>query len=69
MIGFLATEMNFQFLQAVYVGDTITCTVTFMEKDVEKRILSARAAYVNQDGVEVTLATFKGFPANVRLAR
>ncbi len=69
MIGFLATEMHFQFAQAVYVGDTITCTVTFTEKDEEKRILSARASYVNQDGVEVTNATFKGFPANVRLAR
>jgi len=69
MIGFLATEMNFQFAQAVYVGDTITCTVTFTEKDEEKRILSAKAVYVNQDGVEVTIATFKGFPSNVRLAR
>ena len=69
MTGFLATEMNFQFVQAVYVGDTITCTITFTEKDEAKRSLSAHATYVNQDGVEVLQATFTGFPANVRLAR
>ncbi len=69
MIGFLAMEMNFQYLQAVYVGDTITCTVTFTEKDEAKRLFSAHATYVNQDGVEVLRSTFSGFPANVRLAR
>ena len=69
MIGFLATEMNFQYVQAVYVGDTITCTVTFIEKDEAKRLLSAKVIYVNQDGVDVLTGTFSGFPANVRLAR
>jgi 3-hydroxybutyryl-CoA dehydratase len=69
MIGFLATEMNFQYVQAVYVGDTITCTVTFIEKDEAKRMLSAKVIYVNQDGVDVLTGTFSGFPANVRLAR
>jgi 3-hydroxybutyryl-CoA dehydratase len=69
MIGFLATEMNFQYVQAVYVGDTITCTVTFIEKDEAKRMLSAKVTYVNQDGVEVLTGTFSGFPASVRLAR
>jgi 3-hydroxybutyryl-CoA dehydratase len=69
MIGFLATEMSFQFVQAVYVGDTITCTVTFTEKDEAKRLFFAHASYINQYGVEVLKATFRGFPANVRLAR
>jgi 3-hydroxybutyryl-CoA dehydratase len=55
-------------VQAVYVGDTITCTVTFTEKDEAKRMLSAKVTYVNQDGVEVLTGTFSGFPANVRLA-
>jgi 3-hydroxybutyryl-CoA dehydratase len=68
MIGFLATEMNFQFPVAVYVGDTITCTVTFTEKDETKRMVRAQATFVNQDGVEVIRCTFAGFPANVRLA-
>src|SRR5437764_13256872 len=69
MIGFLATEMSFEFPFAVYVGDTITCTVTFTEKDETKRMVRAIATYVNQDGVEVLRARFAGFPADVRLAR
>jgi len=69
MIGFLATEMVFEFIQAVYVGDTITCVITITEKDEEKRLLMAQATYVNQHNVEVLRARFKGFPGQVRLAR
>jgi len=69
MIGFLASEMHFNYLAPVYIGDTITCTVTFTEKDMEKRLFRAIARSVNQDGVEVLQARFSGFPAKVRLAR
>ena len=69
LIGFLATEMVFEFTQAVYIGDTITCTITFTEKDKGKRWLKAEATYINQDNIEVLRARFKGFPAQVRLAR
>ncbi|SRR5258708_21348896 len=69
MIGFLATDMVFRFWVGVYVNDTITCTVTFIEKDIAKRMLKAKATFVNQDGVEVLTAGFSGFPAHVRLAR
>jgi 3-hydroxybutyryl-CoA dehydratase len=69
MIGFLATEMHFDFVASVYIGDTITCTVTIREKDEEKRLLRATGTYINQDGTEVLQARFSGFPANVRLAR
>jgi 3-hydroxybutyryl-CoA dehydratase len=69
MIGFLATEMHFDYAQAVYIGDTITCTATFDEKDEEQRLFRASATLVNQDGVEVLRARFSGFPAQVRLAR
>ena len=69
LIGFLATEMHFEYLQSVYIGDTITCTVTFQEKDEEKRLIYATASLVNQDGVEVLKARFSGFPSNIRLAR
>ena len=69
MIGFLATEMSFQYIGAVYIGDTITCTVTFVEKNEAKRLLSATASFVNQDGMEILQARFSGFPAQVRLAR
>ena len=69
MIGFLATEMHFHYLAAVYIGDTITCTVTIIEKDEEKRVLRASATSVNQDGMEVLQAQFSGFPSHIRLAR
>jgi 3-hydroxybutyryl-CoA dehydratase len=69
MIGFLATEMEFQFVASVYIGDTITCTITFTEKDEARRLMRAVATYINQDGTEVLLAKFSGFPADVRLAR
>src|SRR5947209_7599807 len=69
MIGFLATTMEFQFTASVYIGDTITCTVTVRDKDEDKRVMRATATFVNQDGVEVLQARFTGFPAHVRLAR
>ena len=69
MIGFLATEMTFRFVEAVYIHDTITCTVTILEKDEAKRVVRAKGVLVNQDGVEVLQARFAGFPGNVRLAR
>lgn len=68
MLGFLATEMRFSYLASVYIGDTITCTVTFTEKDEQKRLFHATANLVNQHGMEVLRAQFSGFPANVRLA-
>jgi 3-hydroxybutyryl-CoA dehydratase len=69
MIGFLATEMHFDFVASVYIGDTVTCTVTIREKDEEKRLLRATGTYINQDSAEVLQARFSGFPANIRLAR
>jgi acyl dehydratase len=69
LIGFLATEMHFQFIAPVYIGDTITCTVKFVEKDAATRRLVGATRCVNQDGVEVLSARFSGFPSQVRLAR
>jgi 3-hydroxybutyryl-CoA dehydratase len=56
-------------IMITHIGDTITCTVTFAEKDAQKRLLKATGPFVNQHGVEVLRARFSGFPANVRLAR
>lgn len=69
LLGFLATEMAFEYLAPVFVGDTITCTVTIAEKNEEKRRIVASAGFVNQDDVEVLRASFSGFPGRVRLAR
>ena len=69
MLGFLATEMSFEYIAPVFVGDTISCTVTVAEKDEEKRQVTATAGFVNQDGAEVLRARFTGFPSLIRLAR
>ncbi len=69
LLGFLATEMSFEYTAPVFVGDTVTCTVTVAEKDEEKRRIEATTTFVNQDGVEVIRASFGGFPGRIRLAR
>jgi len=69
MLGFLATEMRFEYLAPVYVGDTITCTVTILEKDGSRRRVECGADFVNQEGTLVLRARFSGFPGQVRLAR
>ncbi len=68
MIGFLATHMNYNFLLPVYVGDTVTCTVTIIEKDAARRRLVGETVCINQEGKEVLRGTFEGFPSLVRLA-
>jgi acyl dehydratase len=68
MVGFLATEMTFEFLGPVYPGDTICCTIDFNERDTTLRRLSGSARFENQDGAVVLRARFSGFPAQVRLA-
>jgi 3-hydroxybutyryl-CoA dehydratase len=67
MLGFLATEMHFEFVGAVYVGDTVTCTLTFVERDEQRRRFRAESTSVNQDGVEVLRGRVSGFPSQVRL--
>lgn len=69
LLGFLATEMSFDYVAPVFVGDTISCTVTIAEKDEEKRRVKVTASFVNQDDVEVLRAVFAGFPGRIRLTR
>jgi 3-hydroxybutyryl-CoA dehydratase len=47
MLGFLATEMSFEYVAPAFVGDTITCTVTVIEKDKAKRRITANARFLN----------------------
>jgi 3-hydroxybutyryl-CoA dehydratase len=58
-IGWLASGMNFRFNRPVYVGETITCTLTIMEID-EKGRAKADAVLVNQDGEVVLTAHLTG---------
>lgn len=68
MLGFLATEMTFQFLKPVYAGETITCVCTVAAKDEARQQIQCAVTYTNQDGVEVLRGSFRGFPSNIRLA-
>jgi acyl dehydratase len=58
-IGWLASGMNFRFKRPVYMGDTITCTLTITEID-EKCRARADAVFVNQEGDVVLTAHLTG---------
>jgi hypothetical protein len=49
LLGVLATEMHFEFLAGVYVGDTVTCTLTFAERDEHRRRLTGEASYKGRE--------------------
>lgn len=69
LLGFVATEFHFELLHPVYIGDTILCTVTIVEKNAEQRRLRGDVACQNQDGETVLRGAFAGFPTQVRLKR
>ncbi len=58
-IGWLASGMNFRFKRPVYMGETITCTLTITEID-EKGRARADAVLVNQDDEVVMTAQLTG---------
>ncbi len=58
-IGWLASGMSFRFKRPVYLGDTISCTLTITEID-EKGRAKADAVLVNQDGEVVLTAHLTG---------
>lgn len=58
-IGWLASGMNFRFKRPVYMGETITCTLTITEID-EKGRARAEAVLVNQDEEVVMTAQLTG---------
>ena len=66
-IGWLASGMNFRFKRPVYMGETITCTLTIAEID-EKGRARAEAVLVNQDGEVVLTAHLTGrVPGNAEI--
>jgi acyl dehydratase len=69
LLGFLATEMSFRYLPPVYIGDTVTCSMTLSVKDKAKRRIEGVVIFTSQDGAEGLRAWFAGFPVQVRLAR
>ena len=67
MLGFLATEMSFEFHAPVYLGETITCEVIIVTKDEARRRVSAEVRCTNEAGIVVVAARFSGFPVRPRL--
>lgn len=58
-IGWLATQMNFEFKKPVYFDDTITCCFTITEVD-EHGWARAEATLQNQEGLVVIKAWITG---------
>lgn len=58
-IGWLASGMNFRFIQPVYFGDTIECAFTIVEIDPVGHA-RAEATYHNQEGLRVLEAELFG---------
>ncbi len=60
--AFLATEMKFEFLAPVYIGDTITAEAEVIDADEERGWVRLGCRCINQDGEEVLRADVTGFP-------
>jgi hypothetical protein len=58
-LGWLATGMTFKFIRPVYVGATITCTMTIEKVDPDGRA-EARASFTDGEGELIGLATLTG---------
>ena len=61
--GFLATEINIEFLAPVYVGDTVTLEVEIVAVEEARQKLQARCRWTNADGLEVMRGGFSGYPS------
>lgn len=60
--AFLATEMRFEFLEPVYIGDTITAETEVVEADDKRGWVRLRSRCINRAGVEVLQADISGYP-------
>jgi len=59
--AFLATEMTFEFLGPVYIGDTVTATAEVVEVS-QRGWVRLAGRVVNADGREVLRAAIRGYP-------
>src|SRR5882672_7789423 len=59
--AFLATEMHFEFLAPVYVGDTVTAEMEIAAVD-ERGVVRLRCRVTNADGREVLRGETSGIP-------
>ena len=59
--AFLATEMTFEFLGPVYIGDTVTAEAEIAEVS-EKGWVRLAGRVISSDGQDVLRATIRGYP-------
>lgn len=59
--AFLATEMAFEFLGPVYIGDTVTAESEIVEVN-EKGWVRLAGRVIGHDGQDVLRATIRGYP-------
>jgi acyl dehydratase len=59
-VAWLATGIDFKFLKPVYIGETVTCTLTITEVD-ERRRARAEAVFTNAAQEEVLRAVMTGY--------
>lgn len=60
--AFLATDMQFEFLVPVYVGDTITAEAEIVKVEEERGWVQLHCRCINSKGNEVLRAVISGFP-------
>ena len=58
-VGWLATGMNFKFINPVYFNDTIQCSVTITKIEKNGRA-EAEAYFTNQNNIQVCFANMAG---------
>lgn len=64
--AFLATEMKFEFLAPVYIGDSITAEAEVIDVDEEHGWVVLACNCRNQAGEEVLKAKVSGFPGRLQ---
>lgn len=60
--AFLATEMHFEFIGPVYIGDTITAESEIVEVEEKQGWVRLQCRCINSQGDEILRAEIKGYP-------
>jgi 3-hydroxybutyryl-CoA dehydratase len=60
--AFLATEMRLEFLEPVYIGETIKAEAVVEEVDARRGWVRLSCSCTNQAGVQVLRADVSGYP-------
>lgn len=62
----LASDIGFEFIAPIFIGDTITATCTVEEADARRGWARVEMVCTNQENKVVLQGTVRGFPARFR---